>query len=191
MFCSPGGAGALRGPPRLRPHPQPEPGNLLVSVPGLTVLYASHRHASGAMLADASSRWPNPTVFLEHKLLYGETQDPLDYTVVPASPADAGADLFPTLRRGAVDPDVTLVGFGGTPPFIERAAQRLAEEEELEVEIVAPALLSPLPRHTLLQALLDSPRIVVVEESHHEFGVSAELAPPVWRKPATAAPWSA
>lgn len=151
------------------------PENLLVSVPGLTVLYASHRHASGALLVDAASRWPNPTVFLEHKLLYGETQDTLDYTVVPASPADAGAELFPTLRRGAVDPDVTLVGFGGMLPFIERAAQRLADEEELEVEIVAPALLSPLPRNTLLEALLESPRIVVVEESHHEFGVSAEL----------------
>lgn len=151
------------------------PENLLVSVPGLTVLYASHRHASGALLVDAASRWPNPTVFLEHKLLYGETQDTLDYKVVPASPADAGAELFPTLRRGAVDPDVTLVGFGGMLPFIERAAQRLADEEELEVEIVAPALLSPLPRNTLLEALLESPRIVVVEESHHEFGVSAEL----------------
>ncbi len=151
------------------------PENLLVSVPGLTVVYGSHRHAIGQLLVDAATRWPNPTVFLEHKLLYGESLDAGDYTVVPPDAADAGSTLFPTLRQGSTAPDLTLVGFGGMLPYVERAARRLADEEELEVEVLAPALLSPLPRNTLLAVLLERPRIVVVEESHHEFGVSAEL----------------
>lgn len=149
--------------------------NIFVSVPGLTVVYGSCRHNVGQLLVDAVQCWPNPTLFLEHKLLYAEVQDPADYRPVAAHPADAGATLFPTLRRGAAVPDVTLIAFGGMVPLAERAAMRLEREEELCVEIVVPSLLAPLPRHTLLGALLPSPRIAVVEESHHEFGVSAEL----------------
>lgn len=165
-------AGGRRG---YGPTHSQNPENLFVSVPGLTVLFGSHRHNVGQLLVDAVERWPNPTVFLEHKLLYGEAQDPADYDTIEASPDDQGAELFPTLRRGAAEPDVTLVSFGGMLPVVERAARQLEEQEELAVEIVAPALLAPLPRGTLLEALLDRPRIVVVEESHHEFGVSAEI----------------
>jgi len=51
----------------------------------------------------------------------------------------------------------------------------LEREEELSVEIVVPSLLSPLPRLTLVGLLLARQRLAVIEESHHEFGVSAEL----------------
>ncbi len=151
------------------------PENLFVSVPGLTVIYGSHRHNVGQLLADTVRRWPNPTIFLEHKLLYGEAQDPADYRIIAPNAADLGAELFPTLRRGSDSPDVTLLSFGGMLPVVERAAKRLTDEEELEIEIVTPSMLAPLPRHTLLSALLQRPHIVVVEESHHEFGVSAEI----------------
>jgi 2-oxoisovalerate dehydrogenase E1 component len=151
------------------------PENILVSVPGLTVVYGSHRHNVGELLVNAVTRWPNPVVFLEHKLLYAEAQDPQGYQVVAPHDSDLGAELFPTLRRGASDADITLVGFGGMLPFVERAAARLASEEELSVEIVAPSLLSPMPKETLLGVLLNRPCIALVEESHHEFGVSAEL----------------
>lgn len=149
--------------------------NLLVSVPGLSVLYGSHRHNVGQLLVDAASRWPNPTAFLEHKLLYGEAQDPGDYVAVRPDPHDPGAEIFPTLRRGGESADVTLVCFGGMLPVVERAARRLQDEEELEIEIVVPALLAPLPRHTLRAALANAARVLVIEESHHEFGFAAEL----------------
>lgn len=151
------------------------PENLMVSVPGLTVVYGSHRHNVGQLLVDTVSRWPNPTVFFEHKLLYGEAQQPAGYEVVPAHGQDLGADLFPTLRQGADQPDVTLVSFGGMLPYVERAAKRLETEEEISVEIVTPSLLSPLPRRTLVDVLKGRPRIAVIEESHHEFGFGAEL----------------
>lgn len=149
--------------------------NLLVSIPGLTVVYGSHRHNVGQLLVDATTRWPNPVVFLEHKLLYAEAQAPADYSVVSADAADQGSILFPTLKKGSHTPDITLVSFGGMLPLVEKTATRLASEEELEIEIVTPSLLSPLPRKTLLNALMDRPRIAVIEESHHEFGFSAEL----------------
>lgn len=165
-------AGGRRG---YGPTHSQSPENLFVSVPGLTVIYGSHRHNVGQLLVNAVERWPNPAIFMEHKLLYGEAQDPADYVELPADAADHGAELFPILRRGSDEPDVTLVSFGGMLPHVEKAAKLLEENEELQVEILAPALLAPLPRNTLLDALLHRERIAIIEESHHEFGVSAEL----------------
>lgn len=151
------------------------PENLFVSVPGLTVIYGSHRHNVGQLLVDTVKRWPNPTIFLEHKLLYGEAQDPSDYSVIAPHQDDLGAELFPTIRRGSNSPDITLLSFGGMLPVVEKAAKRLLDEEELEVEIIALAMLAPLPRQTLVSILSSRSHIAVVEESHHEFGVSAEI----------------
>jgi 2-oxoisovalerate dehydrogenase E1 component len=152
------------------------PENLLGSVPGLTLVYPSHRHAVGRMLVDATLHWPYPVVFLEHKLLYGEKVDRAGYAELPAAADDVAAHLFPTLRRGAADPDATLVAFGGMLPVAEAAARRLTDDEELEVEIVCPSLLAPLPRGSLVRHLLGRRRVVVVEESHAEYGIGAEIA---------------
>ena len=152
------------------------PEHLFASVPGLTVVYGSHRHDVARLLIDATLRWPYPVLFLEHKLLYAEKQDPADYAELPAADGDVAAHLFPTLRRGADEPDVTLLTYGGMVPVVEAAAERLAEDEELAVEIVVPALLAPLPRDTLIGHLLSRKRIVMVEESHHQYGVAAEIA---------------
>lgn len=165
-------AGGRRG---YGPTHSQNPENLLVSVPGLTVLFPSHRHSADAILNSAVLHWPNPTVFLEHKLLYGEKTDPGDYRPIPASPLDPAADLFPTLYAGADEPDLTILTFGGMLPIVERAAVQLRDEEELAIEIIAPALLAPLPRATLLAHLEGRTRLLIVEESHHEFGVSAEI----------------
>jgi len=152
------------------------PENIFTSVPGLTVLFGSQRHDVARLLVDAARRWPYPTLFLEHKLLYGETMDSGDYEVLAADPDDLAAHLFPTLLRRRPDVDLTIVTYGGMLPVVEEAALRLEDEEELRVDIVVPSLLSPLPRRTLLAHLLNSERVVIAEESHHEFGIGAEIA---------------
>ena len=58
------------------------PENLVSAVPGLTVLFPSHRHDCGAVLEAAVLEWGRPTVLFEHKLLYGTTQDPGEYEVL-------------------------------------------------------------------------------------------------------------
>ncbi len=152
------------------------PEHLFASVPGLTVVYGSHRHDVARLLIDATMRWAYPVLFLEHKLLYAEKQDAADYVELPVDADDVAGALFPTLRRGADDPDITLVTYGGMLPVVEAAAKRLLDEEELAVEIVVPALLAPLPIGTLIGHLLTRRRVVTVEESQHHYGVAAEMA---------------
>jgi len=151
------------------------PENILTTIPGLTVLYPSHRHAVGRLLVDATQRWLYPTLFFEHKLLYSEIADPGDYRVLPAAPGDPAAELFPTLVRDSDTPDLSIISYGGMLPVVEQAVAVLEQEEELAVEVLAPSLLSPLPRNTLVGHLLNRPRVLVVEETHHEYGISAEI----------------
>ena len=60
-------------------------------------------------------------------------------------------------------------------PVVEKVALEL-RDEEIEVQIIAPSLLSPLPRHTLLAALSACNRIAIVEETHLGAGFASELA---------------
>ena len=108
------------------------PENLMAGVPGLTVLFPSPRHDSGQLLTRATIDWPYPTVFFEHKLLYGAMQDPAGYTALPSDAADPGAALFPTLSRGGADADLTIVAYGGMLPVVEKVALEL-KDEEIEV----------------------------------------------------------
>jgi 2-oxoisovalerate dehydrogenase E1 component len=164
-------AGGRRG---YGPTHSQSPENLLTAVPGLTVVFGSHRHDAGALLERATF-WNQPVVFLEHKLLYGETQDGRGYVDAPADAADTGADRFPTLVRGTGHPDLTIVAYGGMLPVIERVADRL-EAEDFVIEIVAPSLLNPLPRRTLAQLLMERDRVAIVEETHAGPGFGSELA---------------
>lgn len=166
-------AGGRRG---YGPTHSQNPENFLCSIPGVTLLAPSHRHDPGHLLETACLYWPYPTVLLEHKLLYGKTPDRGGYRELPADSDDAGASLFPTLVRGGDDPDLTIVSFGGMAPHVEEAAQILEDEEELSVEILLPALISPLPRRSLLAHAAGRKRILIAEESHSQFGVSAEIA---------------
>lgn len=151
------------------------PENIFTAVPGLTVVFPSHRHDVAGLLVHATQRWIYPTLFLEHKLLYGEKCDPGDFRELPPRPGDAGAALFPTLVAGSDDPDLTIVAYGGMVPLAEQVAAILVDQEELTVELVVPCLLAPLPRSTLLDHLHRRARIVIVEETHVGYGVSAEL----------------
>ena len=164
-------AGGRRG---YGPTHSQNPENLLCAVPGLTVVFPSARHAPGDLLSKSVFRWPYPTVFLEHKLLYGAIVDPCGYRIAEPSLEDAGAELFPTLIGGDADPDVTLVTYGAMVEMAEAAAAEL-REEELAVEIVVPSLLSPFPRHTLMRLLSQRERVVAVEETHSGCGFAAEL----------------
>jgi 2-oxoisovalerate dehydrogenase E1 component len=147
--------------------------SLMAAVPGLTVVYPSHRHHVGQLLANAVIRWPNPTVFFEHKLLYGEMAEAGPWEILQGD--DPGTDLFPTLiRPSAGEPDVTIVAYGGMLPMVEKLADELRDEEVL-LEIVAPSLLSPLPFRALGAHLLQRPRIAVFEESYGAAGFGVSL----------------
>lgn len=169
----------VRTPPGGRrgygPTHSQSPENLLGTMPGLTVIYGSHRHDMGRLLWNAVQHWPFPTVFLEHKLLYGAVQDSAGYRELPAHPADAGGALFPTLARQGADADAAIVAYGGMVPIAEAAAERLHDDEELEIDFFIPAQLAPLPCNALVAALMHYPLVVIAEETTAAGGIGTEI----------------
>lgn len=148
--------------------------HLYVAVPGLTVVYPSHRHDCGQLLKSALLHWRRPVVFFEHKLEYREIQQQAGYDIVPADDKDPGSLLFPTLVKRAKKPDMTLFTYGGSLSVVEEVAKHF-EGEEFQVEVVVPSLLSPLPAAALAGLLLHTKKLFIIEEAPKAHGVGAEL----------------
>jgi 2-oxoisovalerate dehydrogenase E1 component len=78
------------------------------------------------------------------------------------------------VRRAGTAPDVTLVTYGGMLPVVEQIRDELTGEE-LSIDVVAPALLNPMPTHQLVRHLIGCEAVVVVEEAYAEVGFGCAL----------------
>ncbi len=135
-------------------------------VPGLIVI-APYDAADAKGLLKAAIRDPNPVVFLEHELMYGEVFDvpDVDDWVVPIGKA--------LVRREGVDATITahsrMVGFS------LQAAEILAAEG-ISVEVIDLRTIRPLDEETILTSVRKTNRLVTVEESWGRMGIGAEIA---------------
>ena len=135
-------------------------------IPGLKVI-APYDAADAKGLLKAAIRDPNPVVFLEHELLYGQTfpvPDVEDYTVPIGKAA--------VKREGS---DVTLVAHSRMVGFALQAAERLAEEG-ISAEVIDLRTLRPLDTDTVIESVKKTNRIVCCEEGWRFMGVGAEIA---------------
>src|ERR671922_222266 len=72
--------------------------------------------------------------------------------------------------------DVTIVGVSRMALTAEKAAETLAEEHEVEAEVIDPRTLRPLDLDTILASVRKTNRCVIVEEGWPHGGVGANLA---------------
>jgi pyruvate dehydrogenase E1 component beta subunit len=134
--------------------------------PGLKVV-APYSAADAKGLLKAAIRDPNPVVFLENEILYGQTFEvpQLDDFVLPIGRAKV-------LRAGA---DVTIVAFGLMVERALLAADALAEAG-IRAEVIDLRTIRPLDIGTVVASVKKTNRLVSVEESWPTFGMGAELA---------------
>ena len=135
-------------------------------VPGLIVL--SPYSASDAKgLLKSAIRNPNPVIFLENELLYGEKFDVPeveDYTV-PIGKAKV-------VREGT---DVTLVSYSIAVGFALKAAEELAAQG-ISAEVIDLRTIRPLDIDTVIASVQKTNRIVCVEEGWPTCSVSSEIS---------------
>jgi len=136
------------------------------NVPGLKVV-APYDAASAKGLLKAAIRDPNPVVFLEHELLYGESFDvpDMDDYVLPIGKAAV-------VRTGT---DVTLVAHSRMVGFALEAAETLAGQG-INAEVVDLRTIRPLDTATVVESVKKTNRIVCCEEGWRFFGIGAEIA---------------
>ena len=137
------------------------------NVPGLKVV-APYDAADAKGLLKAAIRDPNPVVFLENELIYGETFEIPDVEdwVVPIGKAKIR-------REGA---DVTISAHSRMVGFALKAAEELSAEYGIEAEVVDLRTLRPLDSETVITSVKKTNRIVCVEEGWGQHGVGAEIA---------------
>ncbi|MHA1165158.1 MAG: pyruvate dehydrogenase complex E1 component subunit beta [Alphaproteobacteria bacterium] len=140
-------------------------------VPGLKVI-APYTAADAKGLLKAAIRDPNPVVFLEHEILYGQSFDvPKDDDwVLPIGKAKV-------VREGS---DVTLVSFSRAMVYTLEAAEVLAGEG-IEAEVIDLRTLRPLDMATIIGSVKKTNRIVTVEESWPVCSIGTEICASVTR----------
>lgn len=136
------------------------------NVPGLKVV-APYDAADAKGLLKAAIRDPNPVVFLEHELMYGETFEvpDMDDFLIPIGKAK--------VRREGTD--VTLVSHSRMVGRCLEAAEILAGEG-ISAEVIDLRTIRPLDSDTVIESVKKTNRIVCAEEGWGQSGIGAEIA---------------
>ena len=141
-------------------------------VPGLKVV-APYDAADAKGLLKAAIRDPNPVIFLEHELLYGDIfpVPDMDDFVIPIGKAKVR-------RQGT---DVTITAHSRMVGRALEAAEILAKDG-IEAEIIDLRSLRPLDTQTVIESVKKTNRIVTAEEGWGVAGIGAEIAAVVMKE---------
>ncbi|NIZ02158.1 pyruvate dehydrogenase complex E1 component subunit beta [Thalassospira lucentensis] len=134
--------------------------------PGLKVI-APYSAADAKGLLKAAIRDPNPVIFLENEIMYGQSFDVPDDDdfVLPIGQAKIE-------REGT---DVTIVAFSIMVGKALKAADQLAEQG-ISAEVINLRTIRPLDVNTIVRSVMKTNRIVTCEEGWHFAGIGAEIA---------------
>jgi len=139
--------------------------NWPLAVPGLKIAAPSTPGDVVGLMASAI-RSDDPVIVFEHKgLLASKGEPPADGHVVPLGSAEVR-------RQGS---DVTLVALASTVPTALEAADRLAGEG-ISAEVIDLRCLVPLDARTVLDSVVRTSRLVIVEENPYQGGWGGTLA---------------
>ena len=135
-------------------------------IPGIKVVVPA-TPADAAGLLRSAIQDPDPVLFLEHKKTYrsvkGEVADGAYLT--PIGVAEVKRD----------GNDLTCISYGYSLHLCLDAAQRLAEDEGVSVEVVDVRTLAPLDVDTIVGSVRKTGKAMVVYEDNRTYGAGAEI----------------
>ncbi|MDF3075781.1 MAG: Pyruvate dehydrogenase beta subunit [Alphaproteobacteria bacterium] len=134
--------------------------------PGLKVL-APWSAADAKGLLKAAIRDPNPVIFLEHELMYGQSFE------VPQDP-----DFILPIGKAKIErpgKDVTIVAYSIMVGKALQAAEALAEAG-IDAEVINLRSIRPLDIETVIASVKKTNRLVSAEEGWAFSGIGSELA---------------
>ncbi|MBZ9993569.1 MULTISPECIES: pyruvate dehydrogenase complex E1 component subunit beta [unclassified Mesorhizobium] len=135
-------------------------------IPGLKVVMP-YTAADAKGLLKAAIRDPNPVIFLENEILYGQSFDvpKLDDFVLPIGKA----------RIHKQGKDVTIVSFGIGMTYAVKAEAEL-RGLGIDAEIIDLRTVRPLDLDTIIASVKKTNRLVVVEEGYPQNSVGDHIA---------------
>ncbi|PZM11276.1 pyruvate dehydrogenase complex E1 component subunit beta [Rhizobium tubonense] len=135
-------------------------------IPGLKVVMP-YTASDAKGLLKAAIRDPNPVIFLENEILYGqhfEVPDVDDF-VLPIGKA----------RIHRPGKDVTVVSFGIGMSYAVKAVAEL-EQLGIDVELIDLRTIRPMDLLTVIESVKKTGRLVTVEEGYPQSSVGTEIA---------------
>ena len=141
-------------------------------IPGLKVIQP-YTAADAKGLLKAAIRDPNPIIFLENEILYGQSFEvpEMDDFVLPIGKA----------RIHRAGKDVTIVSFGIGMTYAVKAADELAGIG-IDAEVIDLRTIRPMDLPTIIESVKKTGRLVTVEEGFPQSSVGDFIANQVQRQ---------
>src|SRR5215210_6114307 len=140
--------------------------SLYANIPGLKVVSVSNGYDAKGLLKQAIRYEEDPVCFMESEVMYGDKSDvPEEEYYIELGKADVK-------KQGS---DVTIVSFNKMMKVALGAAAEL-EKEGVSAEVIDLRTIRPLDRKTVLESVMKTNRLVIVEEEWPFASVSSEVA---------------
>jgi pyruvate dehydrogenase E1 component beta subunit len=140
-------------------------------VPGLKVI-APYSAEDAKGLLKSAIQDPNPVIFLENEILYGQSFE------LPENEVEIPIGKARMVRQGS---DVTITAYSLQVKMAQDAADILAERG-INAEVIDLRTIRPLDEDMIIQSVKKTNRLVAVDEGWFFGGVSASIAALVMRE---------
>jgi len=135
-------------------------------VPGLKVVIPSGPRVARALLVSAI-RDPDPVVFFEPKMIYRAFREEV--------PDEEETQTIGEPRLARDGRDLTVIAYGAMLRRAVETADKLADEDGAEAEVIDLLTISPLDDALFTESARKTGRVVVIHEAHRSFGPGAEI----------------
>jgi len=150
----------------------------LLGIPGLRVVAPNALCDPKRLLLDAILFDDEPTLFVEHKLLYLSRLEQVRQAGRLEITQPNSSSPYPLVCvrvAGRPTPDLTIATYGYMADLVLEAVWRLAIEQEVFAEVIVPTCLSPLDVAPILRSLQHTGRLLTVEEGTVSLGWGSEV----------------
>ncbi|VEG92232.1 alpha-ketoacid dehydrogenase subunit beta [Legionella spiritensis] len=138
---------------------------MVAHIPGLKVAIPSTPYEAKGLLKTAIHD-NNPVVFFEDKL---------SYQMKGHVPEEPYRIPFGQANINRLGKDITLIACSSMVQVIEEAADVLVEHN-ISAEVIDIRTIVPLDETTLIESVKKTGRVIIVDEGHQSFGITAEIA---------------
>lgn len=136
---------------------------------GLKIIEPSTAYDAKGLIK-AAIRDPDPVLFFEHKKLY---RLPRLREVLPEEDYTVEIGKARTAREGK---DLSIITFGAQTLNALDAAEKLSQEDGLEIEVIDLRTLAPLDKEAILATVKKTNRVMILHEASLTGGIGGELS---------------
>ena len=138
---------------------------IFTHIPGLKVVIPSNPYDAKGLFVQ-SIRDDDPVIFFENKTMYDDSEEvPDDLYTIPFGEANF-------TREGK---DVTLISMGKTVQLCNQVADEL-KKDKISCTVLDLRTLSPLDEDSILEAVEETGRVVIVDESYPRCNIATDIS---------------